>query len=306
MGQNNIKISVIIPVYNVAQYIAQTLDCIYAQTIDRQALEIICVLDACTDNSADIIRRWGRDNNDITMHIIMNKKNRGPAISRNQGLRHARGEFIHFMDSDDVINTDFYKSMYTAATGASADLAVCCFYNERHPHSSVIYHSNVVYSNPQDKVDQTWVDTHGYMVRYLIRRQFWDENKFKFPENIRFCEDWLLANEMVYAARRLVTVADARYIYKFRKNSLMMQSKTNTDYQVMGASASRAVDKFLVGHYLFPHSIDVHTTDWRLFGMRLFKIERDLNHVCVRLFGRIKIIRQSQRVKYKRREVSHD
>ncbi len=292
------KISIIIPVYNAAEYITQTLDGIYAQSIGRSELEVICYLDKCTDDSGAVISAWKRQNSGLCLRIIRGLRNAGPSVARNRAIAVARGEFIHFMDADDTINIDFYQNMYMAATGASADLATCNFYNQRRPQDSIIYHGDYVLRNPQDKIDDIKVDVHGYMVRYLIRRTFWDKNKFKFPENMRFCEDWLLANHMVYAANRVVTVSGALYMYRFRRQSLVGQSRTNPLYQAQGRAAGQSVKDFLAAHHLQPHQRSVRVTDWRLLGIQIVKILRTDTHSYVRLFGRILFLRASGHIKY--------
>lgn len=286
------KISVIIPAYNCADYIAQTLNCIYAQTMPRRDIEIIVCMDAPTDNTADVVRAWVRAHRGANVVIIENKTNMGVSKTRNAAIARATGEFLHFMDSDDLINADFYSAMYSAATRAASDVAACSFVHQRRPDCSVVFDNSIVLSNPQDKIDEIQVDAQGFVTRYLVRRDFWRRQKFSFPVDMRFGEDWLLANKIVYYANAVVTVPDARYLYKYRQNSLMMQLGENAEYMRQSNIAANDVREFMAAHNLAPHQRAMSVRDWRMFGcVRIVTVTRDVSHVRIRLFGKWTLFR---------------
>lgn len=285
------KLSVIIPAYNCEKYIGQTLDCIYAQTMPRADIEVIVCLDAPTDNTAAVVNAWAAVHKDVNLRILENAENRGVSYSRNAAARVATGDFIHFMDSDDLINTDFYRALYTMATETAADIAVASFRYQKKPNKSVIFDVATVVSMPQDKIDMTCVDELGMMWRYLIRREFWHREKFEFPEEVRFCEDWLLANRMVFAANYIALVPGAMYLYMCRENSLMIQAHHNTEYANSAAAAYRSVAQFLADNSLHGYRIDMMVADYQLFGkIRLFTIAQRENKREVRLFGRMMLM----------------
>ncbi|NLY18950.1 MAG: glycosyltransferase [Clostridiaceae bacterium] len=91
-------VSVIIPVYNAEKYLAETLDSALGQTY--KDIEIVIVDDCSTDSSTEIINRYMSNNNNIK--YIRNETNQGAAVSRNTGIRYSRGQYIAFLDSDDV------------------------------------------------------------------------------------------------------------------------------------------------------------------------------------------------------------
>ena len=101
------KISVIIPVYNVEKYLKQCLDSVINQTYKN--LEIICVNDASTDNSPEILKEYAQK--DIRIIIVNNEKNFGLGLTRNHGMEYATGEYIHFLDSDDWMEIDAYEKL---------------------------------------------------------------------------------------------------------------------------------------------------------------------------------------------------
>ncbi len=282
------KISVIIPAYNCEGYIAQTLDCIYSQTMPRRDMEVIIYLDAPTDNTAAVVDAWMAAHRGLKVNVIRATRNRGVSYARNAAVRRARGEYVHFMDSDDLVNTDFYRAMYDAAKSTGADVAVASYRHQRRPNSSVAFDISVVVSNAQEKIDLTRVDQHGMMWRYLVRRDFWVREKFVFPEDMKICEDWVLANKMVYAANYIVTVPAAVYWYLWRQNSLISVGDKVREGGPDGIRANREMVEFLTENGLLRCQKHVMINDYRLFGgVRLFTVKSVDNKREWRLFGRI-------------------
>ena len=282
------KISVIIPAYNCAAFIGQTLDCIYAQTMPHRDIEVIVCLDAPTDDTAAVVRDWMRAHKALSVQVIENKKNSGPSKSRNDAMRIARGEYVHFMDSDDLINVTFFADLYDAARRAAADVAVASYKHQSRPDCSVVFDTDMVVSNAQDKIDITRVDRHGMMWRYLIRRAFWTRNKFSFPTDMRVCEDWVLANKMVFAANCIAIVSRAMYMYRYRDSSLMRCVNKGAENIANSVRATDELAAFMAENKLRPSVTMMTRYDYRLFGrLRLFTVERYDNRVAVRLFGRI-------------------
>ena len=107
----SIKISVIIPVYNKADYVQECLNTVREQTLKE--IEIICVNDGSTDNSAEIIETNIKEDPRV---VLINKENGGAASARNKGLENARGEFVIFMDPDDWYpEKDVLETLYNTA-----------------------------------------------------------------------------------------------------------------------------------------------------------------------------------------------
>lgn len=299
-----VKISVVIPAYNCEKYIAQTLDCIYRQTMSPHDMEIIVCLDAPTDNTAGVLRRWMRANKSIAVRVITNKTNRGASFSRNVCVRHAKGAFIHFMDADDLINTDFYGALYDAVSRTHSDVAVASYMHQRRPASSVVFDVSSVIGNGQDKIDITRVDQHGMMWRYLIRRDFFKKNKFTFPEDMHICEDWVLANKMVFAANRIVTVPDAMYLYRWRQGSLISLSLKQRNANPDGRRANREMGEFLRENGLRRCIKQNQVHDYRLFGkICLLKISCIDNVREYRLFGMLPVMRITVAYQHFRRPI---
>ena len=111
-----IKISTIIPVYNAEKYIARCLDSILNQPMDE--LEIICVDDGSTDSSLEILRDY--EQRFANVHVLT-QKNQYAGVARNNGLKIAQGEYVHFVDADDYLYDNVYPKIYEFAKSLDAD-----------------------------------------------------------------------------------------------------------------------------------------------------------------------------------------
>ena len=114
-----VKVSVIVPAYNVEGYINDCLESLVNQTLKE--IEIIVVNDGSTDRTSEIISKFSAK--DSRMKII-NQENQGLSAARNNGMQQATGEYIGFVDSDDYIDLDFYEKLYEAAKTNDADISV--------------------------------------------------------------------------------------------------------------------------------------------------------------------------------------
>lgn len=264
---NIMKLSVIIPAYNCEKYIVQALTCIQTQDFDVSEIEIIIVLDCCTDNTAEIVKNFIKQHPHMNIRVITHDVNMGPAVSRNDAIAVARGDYIHFMDADDCINTSFYRRLYDACAHSNADVAVSEFINERYPENSILFDTELVLTHPQDKLDITRVDMNGYSCRYLISRRFWLKNKFCFPRDIRYCEDMLPMTQMVIMATRLVCVPDARYIYKFRTGSMLTTKSTKLQRDSDWHHAKHDVFSYLAQNDLQRGGDAFSRVRYKLFGI---------------------------------------
>ena len=119
-----IKLSLIIPCYNVEEYLPKCLDSLMNQTMD--GVEAICINDGSPDNCLKILKRYQKKYGKDKI-VIIDKKNEGVWRGRKDGIEKARGEFIGFVDSDDYVTPDFAEKLYTAAIKNKADIAVCGF-----------------------------------------------------------------------------------------------------------------------------------------------------------------------------------
>lgn len=116
-AENPVKVSVIIPVYNTAPYLPQCLDSILSQTLE--SIEVICVDDGSADGSLEILCQY--ESKDSRMHVLR-QAHQFQGAARNLGIRYAQGEYVYFMDSDDLLETDALEKLCAAAQKDSLDV----------------------------------------------------------------------------------------------------------------------------------------------------------------------------------------
>ena len=117
-----VKISIIIPIYNVENYLEKCIESALNQTYKN--LEIILVNDGSKDKSLDICRKYEFIDNRI---ILIDKPNAGVWLARYDGIKKATGSYISFMDSDDYIEKDYIEKLYSKAQENDYDIVVCGF-----------------------------------------------------------------------------------------------------------------------------------------------------------------------------------
>ena len=126
------KISIIVPVYNVETYLADCLDSLVNQTMSD--IEIICVNDGSNDGSLDVLKRYASHDERI---ILINQPNSGVSVARNKALKHVKGEYYMFVDSDDWLDLDACRVAYDNAIQNDADCLMFSYTKEFGNHSIV-------------------------------------------------------------------------------------------------------------------------------------------------------------------------
>ena len=118
--ENKILVSIVVPVYNTSKYLDECLSSLVNQTL--KDIEIICVNDASTDNSLEILNSWAQKDNRIT--VIDSKVNMRQGAARNIAIKAAKGKYIGLVDSDDYIATTMYEELIVNSDNGQADIVV--------------------------------------------------------------------------------------------------------------------------------------------------------------------------------------
>ena len=206
-----IKVSIIIPVYNVEKYLEKCLTSVVNQTL--KDIEIICINDGSTDNSADILQKFGENDSRIK---IIHQKNQKQGAARNRGLDIAQGEFIAFADADDWIDEDYLEKMYNACIENEVNAAVCSHIREKQKNSRYIIKIE------QKKIYYYTKNIVAVMNKYLnctgkiYRRECIQDLRFR--ENVYY-EDAPYAIRAYDAVQSLITVPDTCYHYRSNPDS---------------------------------------------------------------------------------------
>lgn len=219
-------VSVIIPVYNANLYLSNCIENILNQTYKN--IEIIIVDDGSTDNSAEIAERYPVK--------LLRKENQGVSAARNNGIDLAQGQYLHFMDADDLINDLFYENLVRNIQKENADMACAEMINQHNKKQTHFFKASKVYKTVPEKLKATYVGRIGYVWRYLFRTEFLKNYNIKFEEG-RIVEDLVFSLTAVFHAQRLVVVPQATYTYIHREDSQLtiagqeQQAKRDRDWQ---------------------------------------------------------------------------
>lgn len=215
---NDPKISVIVLVYKVENYIERCARSLFEQT--QQHVEFIFVNDCTPDCSIeilqDVMEKYPERKSYI--RIIQHKENRGSGVARNTGLEAAKGEYIIYCDSDDWVEPDMYEKLYNKACEENADIVMCDYYEE------VLNGKCVRCSqNPQDRdvIESILIGKlHSSACGALIRKSLYDDNHIRFPDGISMWEDLCTSVRLHFYARKVAYVNKPLHHYMFNATSL--------------------------------------------------------------------------------------
>lgn len=213
------KVSIILPVYNVANYLPKCLDSLLNQTLED--IEIICVDDSSSDNSLQVLQNYAAKDKRIK---VLNQPNSGPGVARNQGIKEAKGEYIGFVDPDDWVDENMFEKMYSAAKANDADLVECGLLS----HSEKTGASKMKIKLPSVIPQRVfnWRDNPQYIFdifspawNKLCRSSLLHENNILFSPG-RYAEDHIFTVSVRLLARKAYFINEPLYHYLLRKKSL--------------------------------------------------------------------------------------
>lgn len=216
MDSNNLKVSVIMPVYNAGEYLSRAIGDILSQSLSD--FELICVDDGSTDNSTKIIKTYQAKDKRI---VYFRQNNAGASVARNKGLEMARGEYIIFLDADDFYEKNLLLSLYETAERDNLDIAVAKYdiYNEskdafslpqEEPHGNIFVPGGVTSKN--EHPDFVLSSTTGYVWNKLFRGSFVKDKDLAFDPELYVFEDVHFVCSAISLAERVGRV-DANLIH---------------------------------------------------------------------------------------------
>jgi len=234
------KLSIIVPVYKVEEYLGECVDSLLSQTIDDY--EIILVDDGSPDNSGKIADEYAAANPDMIR--VLHIDNGGQGRARNFALDIAKGDFVGFVDSDDWVTHDMYEKMYTRAAETGADVVVCDFM-ERFADGR----ESMLPASLQDN----WLGSAGSSCNKIFRRSL--VGALRFPVGLWY-EDFYFSAVMLLRSKHTEFIAEPLYIYRRGQESTMHNNNAakNLDMltimDMVPAGYKDDFEFFLVNHVL--------------------------------------------------------
>lgn len=264
-----VKISIIIPVYNVEEYLGKCLDKLINQTL--RDIEIICIDDGSTDNSPAILKEYASIDARIK---IITQCNSGVSSARNNGLKLVRGEYIGFCDPDDWVDTDFYEKLYITATQYNADIVTANIIKVRKNklQKFFTFKNTTVSEDYKEKLKICDVPDYSYIWNKIYKTKPLKESNLLFEEG-KVYEDIRFSVQALALLKRLVTVPDTNYYYLSRPGSIIHNRQNDKD----SVSAMEFVKEFFETHNV-PFEEQVTTT-------RIYKISKFI-HVKLKRRGK--------------------
>lgn len=249
---DKIKVSVIIPVYNTADYLRQSLDSVLNQSLKE--IEVVVVVDASPDESLDIVRNYQQNDGRI---VVVNKEiNEGLPAARNSGVDVCSGEYIIHLDSDDFwIDGNMLQELYEVAEIDGCDILAFNGYNyEDGKFKSLIANRINMINGRFNEESELW--DYRSIFLFIFRKEFIDRNNILFLNGITLGEDGIFVSSALVAAESVSSTAKCYYAYR-RNVSSMMNTKWSLDAYLEEETSSQiisntvSVSKSALNKYLF-------------------------------------------------------
>ena len=263
-----VKISVIIPVYNVEKYLEKCLHSVCNQTL--KDLEIICINDGSTDKSGQILKDFAKKDKRIV--LIEHKSCEEVSIARNNGLKLAHGKYIGFVDSDDWISPDFYEKLYTSAENFGTDVALTGIRraDKKLKESSFLRFWKSKKITNRQKLLEVMMSPGAHIWNKIYKRELITDNQIYFPEYKTY-EDMFWTPMIGLKVQSICTVPGTFYFYRYNENSITNTTKTNEQKQKDAKEGTRFIDNFILQNHLGIRMSLKSKTKISLLGIRLFQ-----------------------------------
>jgi len=238
-GKKSVLVSIIVPVYNIEDYIEECLNSIIDQSYEN--IEIILVDDGSVDKSSDICDRYSSKDKRIK---VIHKKNGGLSDARNRGIKESSGEYLSFVDGDDYLDKDFIKMLLELLLKNNADISVCEYF--KYDGINIKKKTKNTGSNTFNNIEaikdifapssicevMTW--------NKLYKKKLFIDNDISFPEG-KIHEDNFTTYKLFYYSQKITYSNKPLYYYRQRLNSIM----SSQDIRLDAIEASLETEKFI-------------------------------------------------------------
>lgn len=226
---NDLKLSIILPIYNVEKYLDECLDSLYNQDIPETEYEVICVNDCSPDTCRDIVlaRRYYHSNLILIDHEV-NKKQGG---ARNTGLKAAKGKYVWFVDPDDYIEKNVLGKLLKICEINDLDILLFNYSKVTSDKRKLLltsnYASNTAVYSGIDYIYNVWGGSYfnhyaaGVVWNRICKKKFLKKHNILFPENIKVAEDVICSLRTIIFSKKIMSLSDIYYNYRENADSAM-------------------------------------------------------------------------------------
>ncbi|MDD2391383.1 MAG: glycosyltransferase [Bacilli bacterium] len=255
------KVSIIVPIYNKEKYLEKSISSILNQTLKN--IEIILVNDGSKDNSINICRKFEKLDNRVK---VIDQKNAGVSVARNNGILVAKGEYIGFVDPDDWIEKEMYSNMYNKCIETKSNICICNYYHNYNNRimpinlgvkEAVITDKNIYNKIVLDMIAPECILNNSQIImgsvwRLLINRNFLYKHKIIFPPGIPFMEDLIFCIKIFSIAKTICIDKENYYHYCIEDNTAA--TKYREDSLKLRLEVVNIIEKYLISKNLYDES----------------------------------------------------
>ncbi len=251
-------ISLIIPVFNVEEYLRQCLESIIKQSFSNY--EVIIVDDGSTDKSMEIIREYEKKFKRVK---ILSQRNKGVSEARNLALKHAKGEYVLYIDSDDFLKFNMLELMVNKANKTKADIVMCnynLYYGVNNKNNRVVSYNvleDKIYSS-SEVIDMILnFNIQGQLWNKLFKRSLLLENNFEF-ESGRYVQDIFPVFKVINKSNKIAFINEYLYYYRQRETSTIHKKNTKLAEDYYHAMTS-------IIQYIIKNNLQVNSNSFKVF-----------------------------------------
>lgn len=235
----SIKVTILMPIYKVEQFLEKTLDSVFTQTY--QNLDYVFVNDCSPDNSIqvlkDTISKYGIDTKRYV--IVDHEENEGIAVSRADCLANANGDYVFFVDSDDWIEKETVEKMVEATQGGTIDIVGCDYMKDCLSKETTYHHENYADTCRENMYRCLNYDIATVLWKLLIRRSLFDN--FTITPHVDIVEDYIMSVKLYYYAKSFVAIPHAYYHYvQYNQARVSLQTLWSVNMHIKGVEEVEA------------------------------------------------------------------
>jgi len=269
-----IDVTVIVPVYNVEQYLARCLQSLVEQDYDKNKIEILVIEDKSTDKSKEIVEQYAKEYSFVTPKYL--EKNQGVSHARNIGIKEAQGDFIMFCDSDDYYEKNTISKFMEIVNTKNVDFVMANYY--------------ISYENKDIKVDVsnyfskdmiTKKEIISYMIltscSKLIKKSIFIDNNIYYPEDIKRCEELTVIPIVAYLAQKPIFIDETLYHYYQRKVSVSNNNvgKRKEEFDFFDITFERFIEQ--IDQETYQQEIEFKAIEQLLYGKLLVMLKAKIS-----------------------------
>ncbi len=234
----NPLVSLVVPIYNVEEYLVECLDSLASQTYKN--IQVVMVDDGSKDSSGEIAKSYSEKD---SRFVYIYQENQGLSAARNTGINASSGEYVALIDSDDWVDSDYVEAMLNVALKKNADVIISGLIKELDVPQEICIHGDKAYSKTSAMKVLGNIFTEDYLafivaVNKLYKREIFDEVQFQTG---RLHEDEFAIHRIIDASNIICTVDKSLYHYRMRANSITSseQSSNLRHFDIVDAHRDR-------------------------------------------------------------------